>query len=110
MISKPESGNVLFIILIAVALFGALNFVVGNMLRGGNPQAISEQKASILADEILAQARDIDRLFKTYVFRTAVAMMILASKIQYGPQDTSIAPLQMTNVKYFTQTGAVLIT
>ena len=59
MISKPESGNVLFIILIAVALFGALNFVVGNMLRGGNPQAISEQKASILADEILAQARDI---------------------------------------------------
>lgn len=56
---KAESGNVLFIILIAIALFGALSFAVSNMMRSGNAEAISEQRASILADEILAYARDI---------------------------------------------------
>ncbi len=56
---QPESGNILFIILVAIALFGALSFAVSNMMRSGNAEAITEQKASILADEILAYARDI---------------------------------------------------
>ncbi len=57
--SNAESGNVLFIILIAIALFAALSFAVSNIMRSGNAEAISEQRASILADEILAQIRDI---------------------------------------------------
>lgn len=57
--SKTESGNVLFIILVAIALFAALSFAISNMMRSGNAEAISEQRASILADEILAYARDI---------------------------------------------------
>lgn len=87
MISKPESGNVLFIILIAVALFGALNFVVGNMLRGGNPQAISEQKASILANEALDYARVIRQTIQTL-------------KISNGCKDTDISFENSTEAGY----------
>lgn len=53
-----EAGNVLFFILIAVALFGALSFVVSNMLRGGNNvEQIGAQRAGVLADEILNYSR-----------------------------------------------------
>lgn len=45
-------------ILIAVALFAALSFTVANMMRaGGGEQHIGEQKAGLLADEVMAYAR-----------------------------------------------------
>jgi hypothetical protein len=50
---NPESGNVLFFILIAVVLFGALSFVVGNMMRGGSAEQITEDRAKILASGII---------------------------------------------------------
>ena len=53
------SGNVLFIILIAIALFSALSYVVSNMLRGGSGTEISEQRAEVFAGEILNYARSI---------------------------------------------------
>ncbi len=49
----PEQGNVLFFILIAVALFGALGYAVsqsGQSIGGG---AISEEKSRILASEMM---------------------------------------------------------
>ena len=54
-----EAGNVLFIILIATILFGALSFAVGNMLRGGDTIAIGQEKAGLYAAEILDKARQI---------------------------------------------------
>lgn len=75
---RAESGNILFIILVAIALFGALSFAVSNMMRSGNAEAITEQKASILADEILAHARDIRQTVQTL-------------KISNGCEDTEIS-------------------
>ena len=56
---NTENGNVLILILVAVILFGALSFTVGQMLRSGNAEAIGEQQASIYADEILGYAQQM---------------------------------------------------
>jgi type II secretory pathway pseudopilin PulG len=53
----PETGSVIFMILIAVILFAALSYVVAQMLRSGDANVIGEQQASIFADEILSSAR-----------------------------------------------------
>lgn len=55
--THPESGNVLFFILIAVVLFGALSYVVGGMMRGGNAESITEERARILASGIMDYGR-----------------------------------------------------
>ena len=73
-----ESGSVLVFILIAVALFGALSYTVAQMMRGGNAEAISEQQASILADEILGTARQIRQASQ-------------AIRISNGCEDTDIS-------------------
>lgn len=58
---KSQSGSVLVYILIAVALFGALSFVVAQMMRSGSGDQIGEQKASLLADEIMAYGQVLRR-------------------------------------------------
>ncbi len=65
-------------ILIAVALFGALSYTVANMMRSGSPDAIGEQQASILVDEILATSRQ---------YRQAVQTL----KISNGCEDEDIS-------------------
>jgi type II secretory pathway pseudopilin PulG len=57
--SPSQAGNVLFFILIAIALFSALSFVVANMMRGGSPTVVSEEKASVFAAEILDYGRTL---------------------------------------------------
>ena len=58
--ASKQNGNVLFIILIAVALFAALNYAVTGMLRGdSNASTISEEKAGLLSNEILTYAQQI---------------------------------------------------
>jgi hypothetical protein len=52
MISKRESGNVLFLILIAVALFAALSYIVTTSSRSG-AGTISPEKAKLQAAEVL---------------------------------------------------------
>jgi len=49
-------GSVLMYILIAVALFAALSYTVSNIMRSGNTEIAGEQKANILADDILTTA------------------------------------------------------
>lgn len=53
-----EQGNVLFIILITVALFAALSYAVSNSMRGGTGTITSEQ-ARVAAGEILRSMQDI---------------------------------------------------
>jgi len=48
----PSHGNVLFIILIAVALFAALSYAVSSSFRGGT-NTISSEQARIAAGELL---------------------------------------------------------
>lgn len=54
-----ERGSALFIILIAVVLFAALAFAVGQMMRGGNPDTITVEKARLAGNEILAYTRSM---------------------------------------------------
>jgi hypothetical protein len=54
-----ENGNVLFIILIAVVLFGALSFAVSNMMRSGDPSDVMREKDALYAAEIIEKARQI---------------------------------------------------
>ncbi|MCF8495251.1 MAG: hypothetical protein K9G62_01135 [Alphaproteobacteria bacterium] len=57
--AHSQRGNVLFIILIGVALFGALGYVVSEMLRGGGNGDISREKAKLYANEILDYGNSI---------------------------------------------------
>lgn len=57
--SSSQSGNVLFLILIAVALFAALSYVVAEMMRGASPTAILDEKAGVYASEILDYGRSL---------------------------------------------------
>lgn len=54
--NPKENGSVLFMILIAVALFGALGFAVSNMMRGG-PTDIGKETGALRADEIIEYGR-----------------------------------------------------
>ncbi len=52
-----QKGSALFIILVGVVLFAALSYTVAQMMRGGNPAIITEEKARLYADELLNYAR-----------------------------------------------------
>ena len=55
-----QKGSALFIILIAVALFAALSYVVSNMMRSGSSGTnLNEERAEIYASEALDYARNI---------------------------------------------------
>lgn len=60
--TSASRGNVLFFILIAVALFAALSYTVSNSFRGGTGM-ISEEQARISAGEIL---RDMQAIKQGY--------------------------------------------
>lgn len=62
----PQSGNVLFLILIAVALFSALSYVVSQSARSGSSN-VDTEKAGLIATATLQQAISI---------RTAITRMI----------------------------------
>lgn len=55
---QKESGNVLFYILIAVALIAALSYAVSSSNRGGTGQ-INEERARLMASEIIEYASNV---------------------------------------------------
>ncbi len=59
-------GNVLFIILIAVALFAALSYAVSNSFRGGSETIIDEQ-ARVAAGDVLRHMESIKSGYKYLV-------------------------------------------
>ena len=61
---KKSAGNVLFLILIAVALFAALSYAVSSSFRGGET-TISQEQARVKAGELL---RDMESIRNGYSF------------------------------------------
>ena len=55
--NTSQKGSALFMILIGVVLFAALSYSVAQMMRGGNPMIITEEKARLYGGEILNYAR-----------------------------------------------------
>lgn len=56
---KYSRGNILFLILIGVALFGVLAYAVTQGSRGGGKGDISDEQADILAGQVIQMADDI---------------------------------------------------
>lgn len=60
-----ERGSAIFIILLGVMLFAALSYAVSQMLRGGGPDRVTEQKVSVNADEIMSYGQTLRRGVQT---------------------------------------------
>lgn len=73
-----ESGNVLFYILIAVALFAALGFAVNNMMRDGSSSKMNDQTIDLMVTDILDYSRKV---------RQAIKFM----KVSNGCEDSDIS-------------------
>jgi len=58
-LKRGQRGNVLFLILIAVALFAALGFTVSDILRSGNLTTIAGEQARVYAGEIMDYGRNM---------------------------------------------------
>ena len=60
---RSERGSALTFILIGVALFASLSYVVAQMVRGGQSGAlITDQRASLLSDEVVAYGRQLRQI------------------------------------------------
>lgn len=57
---RSERGNILFMILIAVALFAALSYAVTSSSRGGS-KGIGEERARLLASRIVQYGTSIEQ-------------------------------------------------
>lgn len=56
-LTYTQNGSAIFIILIAIALFAALSFVVGGMLRGGGADVGASEKRTMMIGEMLDYSR-----------------------------------------------------
>lgn len=73
---QSQSGNVLFIILLAIVLFAALSYAVSNMMRGGT--TVGSEKSLLLASDVINYARSV---------KDAVDLVRIAN----GCEDTQIS-------------------
>lgn len=60
-ITARNSGNVLFIILIAVMLFGALSFVVTKTSKTSGDSGVTKEQAKLAASELLSYGQAVER-------------------------------------------------
>ena len=76
---KHTKGNVLFLILIAVALFAALSYAVTSSSKGGGNR-ITKDKAKIVSAQIVQYATEMEQ---------AISRMMLINKVQEHAFDVS---------------------
>jgi hypothetical protein len=93
---KSQAGSALFIILIAVMIFAALSYTVAQMLRGGSPSMITEEKSRLFAGEILNAARGMRQAVQNIKISNGCADMDISfeNPIIAGYTHIPVAPVK----------------
>lgn len=105
-----ENGNILFIILIAIALFAALSFTVTNVNRGGGA-GVSKEQLNIEATDALAYATRMKSAIDILYGRNGISEADLNfshpdAPSEYGdPFDTGANPIE--NQIFATEGGGI---
>jgi 4-amino-4-deoxy-L-arabinose transferase-like glycosyltransferase len=87
---RPQRGNVLFLILIAVALFAALSFAITQTSRGTND--IGKDKIQLLASQIIQIGTSVEQA----VARIQLANKVKDYEIDFSAVDISAAATNNT--------------
>jgi hypothetical protein len=66
--NKNSAGNVVIIILVAVALFGALTFTLSKSMNGGNSDELNSARATIYANQIITYSADVEGAINQMIF------------------------------------------
>lgn len=85
---RPQAGNILFLILLAVVLFAALSYAVTQSLRGGGQNA-SKEKAQTFASQLLQHVSLIEN--------TITRAMLVNNIPEYGFDFASAGTLSTAN-------------
>lgn len=70
--NSSQAGNVLFYILIAIALFAALSMAVANMMRN-SPTSLGAEKARVFADDIMSYSASLRNAMQTLLISNECA-------------------------------------
>lgn len=100
MVKKVQSGNILFIILIAVVLFASLSYAVTNSVRGGGQNSSSE-----ISD--IEEAKIAD--YVTLVQNTALRLQMIegCSSVDYTPPESQPGSGDFSCYVFHPEGGAV---
>lgn len=103
-----QRGSALFIILIGIALFAGLSYAVAQMMRGGDPNAIGEEKARLYSDEILNYGRSMRQAAQNLKISNACTDLdiSLENNIIAGYEHT---PVAADNCKLFHSSGGGMV-
>jgi hypothetical protein len=75
---RDQRGNILFIILLAVALFAALNYAATSSMRGGGKEGMAEEAAKAAASELLNYGALVNNTLMRMSFDTKPTYIDLA--------------------------------
>lgn len=88
-IRQKQNGNALFIILIGIVLFGALSFVVSQMMQGGGGANINDERVNLEAQSLLSYGDTIRRAIQMVMIDNGCAESEIS--FEKSPYDGSDA-------------------
>jgi hypothetical protein len=100
---KQAKGNVLFIILVAIALFAALSFTLVNM--GRNSSSLSREDAMISADQILDFSTVVQEAVERMIYSGSAAVQGVSFENSQVGAPYAHSPLATAEEKVFDRAG-----
>ncbi len=107
--SRTQSGNVAFIILLAIALFAALSFIL-TQNRDSNTSLITEQQAKIAAQEIISYGTSLTGAFQKVKLRGCLETQLNVYHVtdfNWGTYTNGAAPTDKSCNIYDSNGGGV---